>query len=181
MGKIKTTWYPYGGENMNIVLIGMRGSGKTTIAKQLAEKLHKSFYDLDMLLAEKEKMTIAEIVHIHGWEYFREKESKITENISHQTNAVISTGGGVILHKKNIDALKKNAIFILLKTSVEAMIKRIGNDTNRPALTNKKSLKEELEEVWKERKPIYETIANHSIETDGKTVKQITEEIIKQL
>jgi shikimate kinase len=162
---------------MNIVLTGMRGSGKTTVAKLLAKKLHLSFYDLDILLTEKEKMPISDVVKLHGWDYFRDKESEIAEKVSQKTNAVIATGGGVILRKQNIAALKKNGTFVFLKTSVDEMIKRIGFDKNRPPLTIHKTLKEELEEVWRKRKDLYEKTADITIETDNKTVAQIVEAI----
>ena len=166
---------------MNIILIGMRGSGKTTIAKLLAEKLHKEFYDLDVLLAEKENMPIAEVIKRHGWKYFRDKESKIAEEISKKMDAVISTGGGVILRKKNIDALKKNGKFVFLQTSVESMVKRIGDASGRPLLTKEKTLKNEIKKIWNERKLLYLQAADRTIETDNKTIQKIANEIIKQL
>src|SRR5579859_7838092 len=156
---------------MNIVLIGMRGSGKTTVAKLLAEKLHKSFYDFDARLEETEKMPIAMVVKKHGWEYFRDKESEIVQEISEQTDAVISTGGGVILRKNNIDALSKNGIFVFLKTTVATMIKRIEENSNRPPLTKEKTLEEELDKILNERKPIYEQTANIIIKTDRKSTR----------
>jgi len=166
---------------MNIILIGMRGSGKTTVAKNLAKKLDKTFYDLDSLLAEKEQMPISEVVNKHGWDYFRDRESEIVKRISVQKNAVISTGGGVILRKKNIDELNKNGKFIFLKTSIETMVKRINGNKNRPALTTQKTLKEEIEEVWNNRKGLYEQTADFTIETDNKTIEEIVNEITNNL
>jgi len=166
---------------MNIVLIGMRGSGKTTVGKLLSKKLNKTFYDLDRLLAEKESQPIAEIVKTHGWEYFRDKESEIAEEISQKTNAVIATGGGLILRQKNIDALAAHGKFIFLKASIPSIFRRISKDKNRPSLTEKKSFTEELEDVWNNRKEIYKQTADIIIETDNKAIKQIVDEIIKQL
>src|SRR5258708_33419605 len=97
---------------MNIILIGMRGSGKSTIAKKLAKKLDKQFYDMDTLLEKKVGMTLPEFVATNSWEVFRNKESEIAKEISAVTNAVIATGGGVIVRQKNIDTLKKNGVFI---------------------------------------------------------------------
>jgi shikimate kinase len=166
---------------MNIVLIGMRGSGKSAVAKKLAEKLNKTYVDMDNLLTKKITMTLPELVEKHGWEMFRKKESEVANDISDVTNAVIATGGGVVLRKNNIDTLGKNGKFIFLETSIETMIKRIEKDKNRPALTDKKTLKEEIEEVWKKRKKLYQQTADITIETDDKTIDEITQEIIKRL
>jgi len=166
---------------MNIVLIGMRGSGKSTVAKLLAKKLDKKFIDLDELLSKKVDMTLPKFVKQFGWEQFRDKESEIAEEISQQTYAVISTGGGVILRKQNVDALKKNGKFVYLQTSIATMLKRLESDRSRPALTNKKTLEEELQQVWEERKTLYENAADIIIETDKKTVKEIADEIISKL
>src|SRR5947209_804954 len=97
---------------MNIILIGMRGSGKSTIAKKLAKKLDKSFYDMDTILSKKVGMTLPDYVKQFGWESFRDKESKIALDVSQLTNAVIATGGGIILREENINALKKNGKFV---------------------------------------------------------------------
>lgn len=166
---------------MNIILIGMRGSGKTTIAKLLAKKLHKEFYDLDALVAEKENMPIAKIVYAQGWDYFRNKESEIAEEISQKANAVIATGGGIILRKKNIDALKRNGKFIFLQASVTNLVKRIGTDSNRPRLTKEKTMHEELKKLWEERKMVYQKVADDIVETDHKSLQDIVKEILKLL
>lgn len=181
MEKVKRNWDRRTGVRMNIILIGMRGSGKTTIGKLLSEKLNKTFYDLDTLLALKENMPISKIVEKQGWDYFRDQESEIVEKIFQETNAVISTGGGVILRQKNIAALGKNGTFIFLKASVSEITKRINKGKNRPSLTGKKSFIEELEDIWNERKQLYNQTANIIIETDNKTFDEITHEIMQQL
>jgi shikimate kinase len=166
---------------MNIVLIGMRGSGKTSVGKLLAERLLKSFYDLDTILAAKEKMPITEVIAKHGWEYFRDKESEIAEGISGPANAVISTGGGVILREKNILALQKNGKFVYLKTSIDTMLKRIGESSGRPPLTNQPTITDEIKQVLFEREPLYQKIANITVETDNKSIQDVVNEIMKQL
>jgi len=166
---------------MNIVLIGMRGSGKTTVGKFLSKKTNKIFYDLDKLLIKKNGTSIPEMIKKFDWEYFRNKESEIAEEISNETDVVIATGGGIVLRQKNIDAFKKNSKFIYMRTSIPEMIKRIGEDMNRPALTNKKSLREELKEVLLQRKSLYEQTADIIIDTDNKPPKIIVEEIIRLL
>ncbi|SRR5258708_3989775 len=166
---------------MNIVLIGMRGSGKSTIAKLLSKKLGKPYYDMDVLLSENAGMPISEVVKRYGWEHFRNQESALAEEIAKKKNVVISTSGGIVTREENIAALKNSGKFIFLKTSVAVMLKRIGNSKSRPALTDKKTLKEEIKEIWKIRKSLYESSADITINTDNKTLSEITQEIVKQL
>jgi 3-phosphoshikimate 1-carboxyvinyltransferase len=168
-------------EKTNIVLIGMRGSGKTTIAKLVAEKLHKDFIDLDSMLVEKVGLPVAQIVEKHGWDFFREKESEVVKEITDKTNTVISTGGGVILRKENVDALKENGTFVFLDASIQTLLARIGDDVNRAPLTDKLTKKEEMEEVWKQREGLYKQTANIMINTDDISEEQTAEAIIVKL
>jgi len=166
---------------MNIILIGMRGSGKSTVGKALAKKMDKSFIDMDRLIAVNVGMSLPDFVNRFGWDTFRQKESEIAIKTSNETNAVIATGGGVILKKSNINTLRRNSKFVFLKTSINQMFERIKNAKDRPALTDKNTLMEELEEVWKERKSLYENTADIIIETDNKTINQIADEIVSKL
>ncbi len=165
----------------NIVLIGMRGSGKSTVGKQLAEKLKKSFVDLDKILEEQENAPVAEIVAKHGWEYFRKKESEIAHNFADKTNTVIATGGGVILNSENTTALKKNGTLVFLSAPTDILLTRIGDDPNRAALTDKKTKKDEMETVWNERKNLYEKAADIMIETDQLTEEQTVVNILSKI
>jgi len=166
---------------MNIVLIGLRGSGKSTVGEIISRKLNKTFYDLDSIIIKKEKKTIPEIVEKYGWEYFREKETEIIKKISKRGNSVIATGGGTIKRNENIDMLKKNGEFIFLKTSIEQITVRIGDDKSRPSLNGKKSFIDEMQEIWIMRKPIYEQTADIIIETDDKSQEEVADEIINRL
>lgn len=165
----------------NIVLVGMRGSGKTTIAKLLSQKLKKEYLDLDEIMVKKIKMTIPEIVEKYGWDYFRDKESAIVKEVSLLENKIISTGGGVVIRKKNISALTKNGVIIFLKASAKTLLDRIGDDPNRPSLTNKKTKKEEIEELLKQRKRLYEEAADQIIETDKLSPDEVVNQILLKL
>ncbi|HWY80037.1 MAG TPA: shikimate kinase [Candidatus Sulfotelmatobacter sp.] len=166
---------------MNIILIGMRGSGKSTVGKILSKKTAKTFYDLDSLLIQSEGISITEIVQKYGWEYFREKESKLVERISKQINAVIAPGGGAIIQKSNRDFLGKNGKFIFLKVSVNQILSRISHNNNRPSLTGTKTFTEEIKDIWNERRTIYEQTSDITIDTDDKTPKEVVNEILKYL
>jgi 3-phosphoshikimate 1-carboxyvinyltransferase len=162
----------------NIVLIGMRGSGKTTVAKLLSRELNREYLELDEILVEKTGMSIPAMLEKHGWDYFRDQESAITEEVSLLENKIISTGGGVVTRSKNIKALKKNGVLILLNASVDVLLDRIGDDSDRPSLTKKKTIKEEIKEILKQRRILYEEAANQIINTDKFSPDEIVNQIL---
>lgn len=166
---------------MNIVLTGLRGSGKSMVGKILAEKLHHDFIDLDQEIEKEEKMKITEIVELRGWEYFRAKESAITKKFATHDKTVISTGGGTIIDPDNEKALKKNGKIIYLYRKPHDCAKYIENDPNRPPLTNKESVEEELQELYKQRNQRYCESAHHIFhrtddpEKDANDIKALLE------
>jgi 3-phosphoshikimate 1-carboxyvinyltransferase len=169
------------GVQPNIVLIGMRGSGKTTIARQLSKRLKMESLDLDEIMAGRLALSTPEIVQKHGWEYFRDQESAIAEEVATADNKLISTGGGVVLKPRNVAALKKNGVIIFLRASVNVMVHRLGSAGGRPPLTSAKSLKAEVTQVLNERQSLYEAAADIIIDTDTLKPRQVTEQIIDRL
>jgi shikimate kinase len=139
----------------NIVLTGLRGSGKSKIGAMLALKLGMNFVDIDEEITKEEKKKIPEIINSRGWEYFRAIESKIAQKVAKLKNTVISTGGGTILDHENEKALKKNGKIIYLYVKPEIAAARILNSKNRPPLTNKESVDEEMKQLYKERNGRY--------------------------
>ncbi|WGS64416.1 shikimate kinase [Marinitoga aeolica] len=135
---------------MPIYLIGMMGSGKTTIGKILSDILNKKYIDIDEKIEKNENMKIKEIFSQKGEEYFREMESRILEKTENE-DAIISTGGGIILKEKNRKILKKHKT-LFLYVPMEELIKRV-EVKNRPLL---KEGKEKLYEIWDKRKELYE-------------------------
>lgn len=147
---------------MNIILIGLRGSGKTHIGKLLAEKLNQNFLDLDEELEKSAGKTIKEIVEENGWEHFRALENDLIANLQTE-NTVIATGGGAILNPENVTKLKSLGKIIYLHCSPEICAERIKEDDNRPPLSDK-SLEEEMRELYEKRHPIYQEIADLTID-----------------
>lgn len=138
----------------NLLLTGMRCSGKTRHGKKLAEKLGRKFVDLDREIEKVEKMNIEKIVALKGWPYFRNVEQKMCSEYSGQKYLVISSGGGVVLDKKNMNALKKNSVNIFLFADPGILCERISKDQGRPSLTGKK-LEDETDEIWQKRRDLY--------------------------
>lgn len=163
---------------MNIVLIGMRGSGKTAVGKLLAERLGKRFIEMDELIVQRAELSIPEIVSRYGWEKFREVEEEIAREVAELDEVVNATGGGVVTREKNIGELKKKGKLVWLKVSLDTLLKRIGDDPSRPSLTGR-SQREDMEVVLTERSPVYERVADVIIDTEDKAPEEIVEVIVK--
>lgn len=161
----------------NIVLIGFMGCGKTTVGIELAKQNNMTFIDTDTKIELEEHMTVKEIFNHFSEKHFRQLETNQLEKLLKTTNnAIISTGGGIVIREENRLLLKKIGTVIYLKTSEQELIKRLQNDTKRPLLKQQK-LDDAVTNLLTLRIPIYENLADIIINTDGKTVENITKEI----
>jgi shikimate kinase len=163
---------------MNIVLIGYRGTGKSTVGRLLAARLGREVVSTDVEIVKRAKCTIPEIVAHYGWEYFRDLESDICRELARRDQLVIDTGGGAILRAQNVEALKENGALFWLTASVETIAKRIGDDNQRPSLTGAKSFVDEIQDVLRERTPNYQAAADHIITTDDRSINQLVEKLL---
>lgn len=151
-------------------LIGARGSGKTTIGKRLAEMLNYEWLDLDEQLCAQAEQPISAIVQKYGWNYFRDLESRVLDNIIQKytgKEVIISTGGGIVLDASNREKLRKNGYVIWLDVPATHLYKRLAENPDfqqRPALTENTML-EEIGQVLAERLPLYKACAH--IHVDG--------------
>ena len=166
---------------MNVVLIGYRGTGKSTVGKLVAERLGRVLVSTDVEIVKLAVQNIPEIVEQHGWEYFRDLETKICQDLAGRDGVVIDTGGGAILRSQNVEGLKRTGKLFWLTAPVETIAKRIGADTQRPSLTGTKSFLEEIQDVLRERTPKYQAAADYIIETCGKSAAQVADEILARL
>ena len=165
---------------MNISLIGMMGSGKSTIGKILQQKLEEyTFIDTDEEIIKSENLSINEIFEQKGEDYFREIESKTLNLILEKKNQIISTGGGIIKRDKNIQNLKQNSLVIFLSADTNTLYERLKNNKDRPLL-NSEDMKNKIETLLKERIDKYKK-AHIEINTTNKPTELITEEIIREL
>lgn len=167
---------------MNIVLIGMRGSGKSSVGKLLSQKQHKDFRELDAEEEELEGMTIQHMVEQHGWDYFRDRETEVAGNAGSGENAIISTGGGVVIRPENIPLLKQNGICVYLRTPLHLLLSRIGGDASKlPRAADVTSINEEMSKVMEGRAPLYEAAADEIVDTEHYTTEQVVEEIERRM
>ena len=163
---------------MNIIFIGMPGSGKTTLGRIVAQELGFSFYDSDKYIEAKSGKTVAEIFAEHGEAHFRDLETQAMEELCALENTVISTGGGVVERPENVDILKKSGTVIFINRPVEEIAANI-NTAKRPLL---KDGKDKLFELYKRRINLYKGACHIEILNSGSiddAVKKITDEVKK--
>jgi len=164
---------------MNIVLIGYRGTGKTVVGELLAARLGMTYIGMDTQIVKKAGMPIPEIVEKSGWPKFRDIETQVARELAGLDNLIIDTGGGIIERPENIEALKIDSRIFWLQASVDAIVSRIQEGTQRPALTAGKTFTQEVAEVLEQRIPKYKRAAQFEIDTDPLTPEQVAERIIQ--
>ena len=162
---------------MNIYLIGMMGSGKSTLGKSLSEKIQKPFIDLDSEIEKTGGKSISEIFDIDGEEQFRKMETK---QLKQYSESIVACGGGIVLNNANRKFINENGIAILLLATIGELVQRLSSSNNRPLLADD-NMEEALTKLWLERQLDYLALANFTIKTDGKTPEQLTEEILVQI
>lgn len=161
---------------MNIVLCGMMGCGKTTVAAELGKSGY-SVVDTDAVIVERYG-EINKIFDNRGEEYFRDIESLVTAQVAkNYGNAVISLGGGCVLRAQNVKNLKDSGKIFYLRASAQTIIGRLEGDTARPLLRG--GLEERVTGLLKARASVYEDAADFIVDTDGKTPEQIAREIVR--
>lgn len=165
----------------NLVLIGYRGTGKSTVGKILARRLHRRLVSTDAEVVKRAALSIPEIVKQFGWEHFRDLESAVCRDFAAEEQLIIDTGGGAILRPENADRLRRTGTLVWLTATVETITRRIGGDTQRPSLTGTKSFTDEIREVLTERTPKYQAAAHHLVPTDGVSTAEVAERILELL
>ena len=158
----------------NIVLIGMPACGKSTIGYWLSKKINYPFVDVDRYLEEKENRVISDIFSNEGEEYFRELETKYLKELSEKEGTIISTGGGAIKNKENIDILKENGIIVFLNRTIDDISRE--NHRNRPLLQNPDNIRK----LYDERIKLYRQYADIIIKNDD-SMDVIVDRIITAL
>ena len=152
----------------NIVLIGMPGCGKSTVGKLLAQELNRQFIDADAMVVQKAGMTIPEIFETHGEHAFRALETQVLAELGQRSSLVIATGGGCVTRAENYPLLHQNGTIYWLQRDISSLPTR-----GRPL-----SKAGNLEEMYRIRKPLYETFADHIV-FNSTTVAQAVESITK--
>jgi len=160
----------------NLVLIGYRGTGKSTVAKLLAQRTSWPVVSLDQEIVRAAGMAIPEIVERFGWPRFRELEREQVAAAAARKRQILDCGGGVVEDERNVSALRECGFCVLLTAEIATITERIGGDANRPSLTGK-SIVDEIAEKLEQRGPLYRAAADLVVATDrawpGQTADQI--------
>ena len=165
----------------NIVLIGPMGSGKTTVGRSLSKKLGIDFYDSDHEITDKTGVSIDHIFDVEGEEGFRKRESDILKNLCSQDNIIIATGGGAVISEENRIEISKTGSVIYLLSSVDQILRRTSKSKTRPLLENSKNKRKTISDIINARDPLYREIATITVDTNGKKLNEVINEILVQL
>ena len=164
----------------NIVLVGLMGSGKTTVGRRLAHKLNKDFFDTDHEIIDKTGVTIDHIFDIEGEEGFRKRESKILKNLCQMSNIILATGGGIVILPKNRKILKNAGLVVYLFSSVDQLLRRTAKSKTRPLLENSTDRKKTITELVEARDVYYREVASIVVNTTGKKLHEVIDMIIRE-
>lgn len=164
----------------NFFLIGLMGSGKTTIGRHLSFRLSRPFYDSDHEIIRRLGVSVSTIFEIEGEDKFRDRESSVLESLVKQDNIVLATGGGIILREENRQLLKQYGTVIYLKTDVETILERTRYDRSRPLLQTANP-REKLEQLMAQRDPLYASIADIVIDASELFLPNLMKALIKEI
>jgi shikimate kinase len=147
------------GSERNIYLVGPMGSGKTTIGQRLARLLGKEFLDCDHELEAQTGASVSLIFDVEGEHGFRDRETRMLEELTSRPGVLIATGGGVVLREENRKLLSETGLVVYMRTSVRQQLRRLSRDRSRPLLQTADRRKK-LTDLAEERNPLYQEIAD---------------------
>lgn len=167
----------------NIFLVGFMAAGKSTVGPLLSRALNREFFDLDLLVMQKEKMSLSEIFYQKGLEYFRTLEALSLKEICRDSQQIIALGGGTLLSEENRNVVRASGVSVYLRYRLETLTERLCSGSHfesRPLLraSNEKDRLLRIQSLYEVRQPIYEE-AEIVVDSDGKSPDQIMEEIKK--
>ena len=168
-------------EKRNIFLVGPMGAGKSTIGRELADKLHLDFYDSDQEIERRTGADIAWVFDLEGEEGFRKREEGVIEDLSEMQGIVLATGGGSVISPQVRNRLSARGIVVYLETTIDKQVARTQRDRRRPLLQTSEEPRTVLENLAVERNPLYEEIADVIVQTDDQSAKIVANKIVERL
>jgi shikimate kinase len=163
-----------------LVLVGMPGSGKTTVGRQLSRRLGLPFFDSDHLIEQRLGCSIREYFAREGEVAFRDVEEQVLRELAQGPSAVVATGGGAVLRQATREALRAGGKVVYLRSSPEELYRRVRHDTQRPLLQVADPMAT-LRALHAERDPLYRDAAHFQIETGRPSVPTLVNMILMQL
>lgn len=164
----------------NIILVGFMGTGKSSIGRQLAQRLQRSHYDTDHWVEARAGMSIPEIFATQGEAAFRDLETEAARELSRLSGCVISTGGGILGRDENLEILREGGVLICLKARPEVILARTAPWDGRPLLRDAPDPKARIETMLAERAPRY-ALADWTIDSSELTKQQVINKICAEL
>lgn len=164
----------------NLFLVGPMGSGKTAVGRQLARLLRAPFYDSDAEIERDTGVDIPYIFEREGEQGFREREAALIDALTRHEGIVLATGGGAVLSAENRRHLAGRGCVVYLETSVGQQVERVRRGRNRPLLRNVQPA-QKLEQLMLQRAPLYREVADMVVCTDGRKVRAVVDEILREL
>lgn len=161
-------------------LIGLPGSGKSTVGRQLSRRLSLPFFDSDHIIEQRLGCSIREFFEREGEERFRDLEASVIDELTQGQVAVVSTGGGAVLRQENRTRLHERGTVFYLKSTPEEVFRRLRHDRNRPLLQVEDPL-QRLRDLFDVRDPLYRQVAHFVIETGRPSVSTLVNMIVMQL
>lgn len=165
---------------MNVALVGMPGSGKSTVGRQLSRQLGMPFLDSDQVLEQRIGMPIRDWFARHGEDAFRDVEQDVIDELTQRDGVVLATGGGAVLRPSNRNALHARCHVFYLRSSPEELYRRLRHDTQRPLLQVQDPLKK-LRELYRDRDPLYRRTAHFVVEAVRPSVQSLAGMVMMQL
>ncbi|OIR25740.1 shikimate kinase [Bathymodiolus thermophilus thioautotrophic gill symbiont] len=164
---------------INIVLVGPMGCGKTSVGRRLACVLKRDFFDTDFEIVARTGVAIEHIFDIEGEAGFRQREMQMLEDLCKIPNVVIATGGGIVIKEENRALLKQNCFVVYLSSSAEQLVKRTARSKSRPLLEQSNNREQTIRDLLNAREGLYQEVANVVIDTTGRKLYAIINDIKK--
>lgn len=164
---------------MNVALIGMMGTMKTSVGKALSEKTKMLLIDTDAEFEREEGRSISEVFALRGEEYFRAREAETVKRAAGRDGCVISCGGGVVLRSENVEVLRASCKVVLLTATAECILGRTSGGDSRPLLSGGGI--ERIKRIMNERDCAYRAAADYVVDTTDRVPQDVAEEIIEKL
>jgi shikimate kinase len=164
----------------SIVLVGMMGAGKSTVGSCLQRRTNFPLFDIDGIVASKFEIPISEIFSTYGETRFREAETSVLREISRAKQAIIVTGGGIVLRRENVEILKQLGVVVWLDGDEGTLFKRAMKSGNRPLLRGKNP-RQAFAQMLKQRLPVYARTADLRINTSALTDEEVALAILTKL
>ncbi len=167
-------------EKRNIFLIGPMGAGKSTIGRHLADELHLEFFDSDQEIERRTGADISWVFDIEGEEGFRDREESVITDLTERQGIVLATGGGSVVRSSVRNRLSARGIVVYLETTIDKQVARTQRDKRRPLLQNDDP-EAVLTGLAGERNPLYEEIADYTVQTDDQSARAVANTIINKI